>query len=174
MKRMISLLVYKLFLMWLPATNNTLWISKIIRKVRGAVAGGCFDQHGRNLNIERGADFGRGIGITIGDNSGVGENCSIRGPLEMGANIMMGPNVTILTSVHNTSRTDIPMNRQGYLPNKKVTIGDDVWIGTKAIILPGVTIGKGTIIGAGAVVTKDIPDYAVAVGVPARVIKYRK
>ena len=51
--------------------------------------------------------------------------------------------------------------------------GDDVWIGTRVIILPGVTIGKGVIIGAGAIVTKDIPEYAIAVGNPARVIKYR-
>lgn len=54
-----------------------------------------------------------------------------------------------------------------------VVIGDDVWIGTRVIILPGVKIGNGVIIAAGAVVTKDIPDYAVAGGVPAKVIKYR-
>ena len=56
----------------------------------------------------------------------------------------------------------------------QVTIGDDVWIGTRAIILPGVTIGNGVIIGAGAVVTKDVPDYAIVGGVPARVIRFRK
>lgn len=56
---------------------------------------------------------------------------------------------------------------------KKTTIGNDVWIGAKAVIIDGVTIGNGAVIGAGAVVTKDVPPYAVAVGVPARVIKYR-
>ena len=56
----------------------------------------------------------------------------------------------------------------------KVTIGNDVWIGMRSIIMPGVTIGNGAVIGAGAVVTKDVPDYAIVGGVPAKVIKYRK
>lgn len=55
-----------------------------------------------------------------------------------------------------------------------ITLGDDVWIGANSVILPGVTIGRGAVIGAGAVVTKDIPEYAIAVGNPARVIKYRE
>lgn len=174
MKRIVCLIIYKLFLAWLPATNNTMFISRIIRIIRSVIACGCFEYHGKNVNIEKRADFGRGTGIIIGNNSGLGVNCSIRGPLEMGDNIMMGPDVTILTSVHDTTRTDIPMNQQGFLPNKKVTIGDDVWIGARVIILPGVNVGKGTIIGAGAIVTKDIPEYAVVAGVPAKVIKYRK
>lgn len=174
MKRIVCLMLYKFFLVWLPATNNTLASSKLIRKLRSTVACGCFDHHGKNVNIEKGADFGRGEEIRIGDNSGLGINCSVRGPLDMGVNIMMGPDVTILTSIHDTTRTDIPMNQQGFLPNQKVTIGDDVWIGTRVIILPGVTIGEGVVIGAGAIVTKDVPDYAVVAGVPAKVIKFRK
>ena len=57
--------------------------------------------------------------------------------------------------------------------HQKVTIKNDVWIGANSVIMPGITIGNGSIIGAGAVVTKDVPDYAIAVGVPAKVIKYR-
>lgn len=174
MKRFFCLILYKMLLVWLPATNNTLTISKLIRKLRSAVACGCFDHHGKNINIEKGADFGRGSGVTIGDNSGIGVNCSVRGPLEMGKNIMMGPEVQIMTGMHNTERTDIPMNQQGFLELRKVTICDDVWIGTRVVIMPGVTIGKGAIIGACAVVTKDVPEYAVVVGVPAKVIKSRK
>ena len=174
MKRMICLVLYKLFFAWLPATNNTLTISKLIRRVRSFIACGCFDYHGKNINIEKGADFGRGMGISIGDNSGLGVNCVVRGPLKMGANVMMGPEVQIMTGKHNTTRTDIPMNQQGFLPLEEVVIGNDIWIGTKVIIMPGVTIGNGSIIGAGAVVTKDVPDYAVVAGVPAKVIKYRK
>lgn len=86
----------------------------------------------------------------------------------------MGPDVRIITINHKTERTDIPMKGQGVLSPQKVTICDDVWIGARVIILPGVTIGKGSIIGAGAVVTKDVPEYAVMGGVPARVIKFRK
>ena len=174
MKRIVCLLIYKICLVWLPSTNNSLPISKVIRKIRGRVAANCFDKHGRNINIEKGANFGRGNGIEIGDNSGIGVNCEVRGPLEIGKDVMMGPEVRIMTSSHNTSQTDIPMCQQGHLPKRKVTICDDVWIGTRVIILPGVTIGKGAIIGAGAVVTKDVPEYAVVAGVPAKVIKYRK
>ena len=66
------------------------------------------------------------------------------------------------------------MRLQGFSNVKPVVIGDDVWLGRRAIILPGVCIGNGSIIGAGAVVTKDIPPFSVAVGVPAKVIKDRK
>ena len=66
------------------------------------------------------------------------------------------------------------MNQQWSLPKQKVIIGDDVWIGTRVIILPGVRVGTGSIIGAGAVVTKDVPDYAIVGGVPAKIIKFRK
>ena len=174
MKRIVCLLIYKLFLSWLPSTNNSFFICKLIRKVRSGVACGCFDKHGKNINVEKKADFGLGNGISVGDNSGLGVNCEVRGPLVMGANVMMGPDVRIMTSKHNTSRTDIPMCQQGHLPKQQVTIGDDVWIGAGVTILPGLTIGTGSIIGTGAVVTKDVPEYSVVAGVPAKVIKYRK
>lgn len=174
MKRIVCLLIYKSFLVWLPSSNNSFFVSRWIRKIRSGVAGGCFDKHGRNINIEKNADFGKGNGIVIGDNSGLGVDCIVRGPLDIGANVMMGPDVRIMTVKHNTSRTDIPMNRQGHFPKQKVTIGDDVWIGARVVILPGITVGSGSIIGAGAVVTKDVPEYAVVAGVPAKVIKYRK
>lgn len=173
MKRIICLIIYKLFLIWLPSTDNSLKILIPIRKVRSLIAGGCFDSRGKNINVERCADFGTGKGITIGDNSGLGIHCKVRGPLEIGRDVMMGPDVMIITSTHETSNLSIPMNRQGFKTNQKVTIGNDVWIGARVIILPGVSIGNGVIIGAGAVVTKDIPDYAVVGGVPATVIKYR-
>lgn len=174
MKRIVCLIIYKLCLAWLPSSDNSLPISKIIRKIRGRIAVNCFDKHGSNINIEKGADFGRGNGIMIGNNSGIGVNCHVRGPLEIGKDVMMGPDCMVMTSSHNTKRTDIPMCKQGFLVKRKVTICDDVWIGARVIILPGITIGKGAIIGAGAVVTKDVPEYAVVAGVPAKIIKYRK
>ena len=87
---------------------------------------------------------------------------------------MMGEACHIYTRNHKTDRTDIPMCRQGFDGYKPVVISDDVWIGARVTILPGAKIGTGVIIGSGAVVTGEIPDYAVAGGVPARVIKYRK
>lgn len=174
MIKRLCLVIYYLLVKHLPATNNSLWISKRIQKIRLIIARNIFDYCGRNVNVEKGADFGSGNGIRIGDNSGIGVNCSVRGPLEIGDNVMMGPDVIIMTSSHNVESTLIPMNQQGSLPKQKVKICDDVWIGTRVIILPGVTIGEGTIIGAGAVVTKDVPDYAIVGGVPAKIIKYRK
>lgn len=86
---------------------------------------------------------------------------------------MMGPDVSILTHTHNIERTDIPMGQQG-MRVSEVIIGNDVWIGMRVVIMPGVRIGIGVVIGAGAAVTKDVPDYAVVGGVSARIIKFRK
>lgn len=82
----------------------------------------------------------------------------------------MGPDVTILT--HNIERTDIPMGQQG-MRVSEVVIGNDVWIGMRVIMMPGVKVGDGAVIGAGSVVTKDVPDFAIVGGVPAKVIRYR-
>lgn len=174
MKRILSLISYYAFARFLPVTNNGLKLSRVIRTIRRFTACSLFDYCGENVNIERKADFGSGKGIEIGNNSGLGVNCSVRGPLKIGANVMMGPDVIIMTSSHNFESVNVPMNQQGSLEKQKVTICDDVWIGVRAIVLPGVTIGQGAIIGAGAVVTKDVPEYAVVGGVPARIIKFRK
>ncbi len=69
--------------------------------------------------------------------------------------------------------TDIPISLQGYRPERAVTISDDVWIGRNAVVLPGVTIGRGAIVGAGAVVTHSVPDYAIVAGVPAKILRFR-
>ena len=86
---------------------------------------------------------------------------------------MMGTDVTIITRNHRFDRTDIPMMEQGFEEERPVYIGNDVWIGDRALILPGVHIGDGSIIAAGAVVTKDVPPYSIVAGVPARKIRDR-
>ena len=172
--KVLALIFYKLFLQYLPNTDTSRFGAKFIRKVRSSCASVLFDSVGKNINIERCADFGTGKGISIGNNSGLGIDSVVRGPLTIGDDVMMGRWVNIMTNSHETSRVDIPMNAQGSKPKRKVTIGSDVWIGNRVTILPGVTIGNGVIIGAGAVVTKDVPDYAVVGGVPARILKYRK
>ena len=92
--------------------------------------------------------------------------------MRIGDDVMMGPNVSIYTRNHAFERTDVPMNTQGVSDEKIVVIENDVWIGANSIILPGVTVSKGAIIGAGAVVTKDVPEYAIVGGNPAKVIKF--
>lgn len=165
------LIIYYGFARHLPASSSRPW--KWCRFVRRCICKGIFDHCGENVNIESGADFGRGSKINIGNNSGIGINCQVRGPLSIGDNVMMGPDVVILTSNHKYDRLDIPMCEQGYI-NNAVSIGNDVWIGQRAVILPGVHIGDGVVIAAGAIVSKDVSDYAIVGGVPAKIIKYRK
>jgi galactoside O-acetyltransferase len=109
---------------------------------------------GKNVRFGRYSQFNSSGGFTIGNN------------------VMMGPFVFVETANHRFDRLDAPVREQG-LEYAQVTINDDVWIGANSTILPGVTIGKGAVIAAGAVVTKDVPADAVVGGVPARVIKNR-
>ena len=111
----------------------------------------------------------------IGDNTWIGQNCFFHsaGEITIGKNVGIAPGVKILTSFHGEEGAEKPILFSD-LEFAEVIIGDDADIGIGAIILPGVKIGKGVQIGAGAIVTRDIPDYAVAVGNPAKVIRQRK
>ena len=171
-KHVVRLVVYYVIGRYLPTSSSH--FGRWSRPIRAWLCQGLFDACGKGVNVEHMANFGSGKGIILGDNSGLGVHCLGRGPLEIGSDVMMGPDVVILTSSHQFARTDIVMRKQGMLPLRKVKIGNDVWIGARVIILPGVTIGNGVIIGAGAVVTSDVPDYAIVGGVPAKVIRYRK
>lgn len=109
--------------------------------------------------------------IVVGNNFYMNAHCHILGEITFGDNVMLGPKVVIWGRDHSMDMGE-PMNQQPHL-NKPVKIGNDVWIGAGAIILKGVSIGDGAVVGAGSVVTKDIADYAVVVGNPAREIKKR-
>ena len=95
------------------------------------------------------------------------------GSVTIGDHVMMGPECVLLSHNHRFDRLDIPMCQQGFSEEQPIHIGNDVWIGTRAIILPGVTVGDHSVVGAGAVVTKDVPPYAVVGGVPAKILKMR-
>ena len=132
-----------------------------------------FARCGNHVRINYGACFGTGANIWLGENSSIAANAWIGNDTRIGNDVMMAPDVVILSNSHNFDRVDIPMRQQGAPPPRHVTIGDDVWIGTRVIILPGVKVGSHAILGAGAVVTKDVPGWAVIGGNPARVIRYR-
>lgn len=158
--------VYQLTAQWLPHHLS------FARALRRLCARCIAKKVGKNVNIEKGAHFTPDL--VIGDNSGVGINAEMNGPVTIGKDVMMGPEVIVYTSSHAHSRIDIPMMEQGFEEPKPVTIGNDVWIGRRAMIMPGVTIGDGCIIAAGAVVTRSTPPYTMVAGVPAKVVKNRK
>jgi len=95
------------------------------------------------------------------------------GGVEIGKNVLIGPNVQIISYQHNYKNKNIEIKKQGSI-KAKITIEDDVWIGASSIIMAGVTIYKGSVIGAGSVVTKDVEPYSVVVGTPAKRIKSRE
>lgn len=173
MNRILFYYLYSLLGKHLPAANSHFLGYSVVRRFRSSLACKCFEQHGNNVNIEKGAEFGRCNGISIGSNSGLGINCKCEGPLEIGNNVMMGPDVIIYTGNHEFSDVSQPIINQGMQKPQKVVIEDDVWIGARVIILPGVTIGAHSVIAAGAVVTKSIGPYSIAGGVLAKVIKSR-
>jgi len=113
--------------------------------------------------------------VEIGEKINIGANSFIYGygDIEIGDNTLIANQVEIIGGDHTFENVEVPMRFQGRSPSR-IVIGEDVWIGTHAIIVGGVTIGKGAVIGAGAVVNRDIPEYAIAAGVPARVVKSRK
>jgi len=170
-KKLICIMLYYFFARHLPCSDAPYAFGA--KKIRRALCKNIFDECSDDFNVEHGAFFGSGKGIRIGSRSGLGIHCRVQGPLIIGNNVMMGPDVMIYTSNHRFDRTDIPMIDQGNTEPKAVVIEDDVWIAARAIILPGVRIGKGAVIAAGAVVTKDVPPYTVVGGVPARKIKSR-
>lgn len=88
--------------------------------------------------------------------------------VRIGARVLFGPFVSIFAATHETG---VQSRRDGVEYAMPVVIGDDCWVGGNTTIMPGVTIGRGCTIGAGSVVTRDIPDFSVAVGSPARVVK---
>lgn len=116
-----------------------------------------------------------GEGLKIGNNSSIGPysyiGCS--GYIEIGDNVMFSPRVSIYAENHVFDHPDIPIKEQG-VKRSFVKIEDDCWIASNSVILAGVTIGKGSVVAAGSVVTKDVPPYSVVAGVPAKIIKTRK
>jgi acetyltransferase-like isoleucine patch superfamily enzyme len=108
--------------------------------------------------------------VTIGDNTRIGIHCTVIGPVCIGNNVNLAQGITVTALNHNFEDATKRIDEQG-ISTKPVIIGDDVWIGANAVILPGVTIGRHCVVAAGAVVTKDVPDNTLVGGVPAKVIK---
>ena len=125
---------------------------------------------GHNCSVHMHCFFDCAKNIVIGKNSVINAKCRLdnRGRINIGANVSISQDVLILTADHDVASADFAGR------NLSVNIGDYVWIGTRATILPGVNIGEGALIAAGAIVTKDVMPYSIVAGIPAKIIKMRR
>ncbi|WP_145325364.1 sugar O-acetyltransferase [Paenibacillus xylanexedens] len=135
---------------------------EILKKLLGST--------GENLGMEPNIRFDYGYNIHVGDHFYTNFDCTILDVCEVviGNNCLFGPGVHVYTATHPLDPTE---RNKGPEFGKPVKIGNNVWVGGRAIINPGVTIGNNVVVASGAVVTKDVPDNVVVGGNPARVIK---
>ena len=108
--------------------------------------------------------------VLIGDHTRIGLHNTVIGPVTIGNHVNLAQGITITALNHNFQDNNQRIDQQGITKNP-ITIGNDIWIGTNAVILPGVTIGDHSVVAAGAVVNKDVPPHSLVAGVPAKIIK---
>lgn len=166
------LIVYTLLFKHFPRSSLPIF-GKPSMKLRYLCCKQIFKKCGVGVNIECGASFGNGFELEIGNNSGLGRYCHVPPNIKIGNDVMMAPHVFVLDVNHDFERTDIPMNKQGYVKSEGTIIEDDVWIGMRVLIMPGKHVRKGSIVGAGCVLTKTFPEYSVIGGNPSRLIRNR-
>lgn len=157
-----------------------LFISRIWKIFRILLLRPAFKQYGRNFTFDPDGSYTFGT-ISVGDHVSLGQGpilLALCSQIQIGSHVMFGPEVTIRGGNHRIDMLGRFMNSVKNSEKRPeddlgVVIEDDVWVGTRAIILHGVTIGRGSVVAAGAVVTKSVPPYAIVAGVPAKVIKFR-
>lgn len=171
-KLIICYLLYYLVGYYLPLPDRWGIIGRISTSIRRILCRQLFNSTGRIFSVGKNVDFGYlGHLITCGNHANLGNYLKIKGngKLVMNDHIAMGDDITIITQDHKY----LEDSYEGFSVGD-VVIDNYVWIGDRAIILKGVHIGNHAIIAAGAVVTKDVPDFAIVGGNPAKVIKFRK
>ena len=131
---------------------------------------------GRPLGITPDVNFNNAHNIVIGERVSIGSRCFLwagpeNGRIVIGDDVLFGPDV-LMTAANYRYDDGAPVTKQR-MDEASIEVGDDVWLGARAIVLPGVTIGEGAIIAAGAVVRSDVPRFAIVAGVPAKVVGQR-
>lgn len=169
-KKVACYLVYRLFAKHIP--DDLDFVGRCGRALRRRVCRPLFRESEAVFSVGQGADFGNGANVILRDCANLGPYAFLSGDhatVTIGRHVMMGSQCIIICQNHRYLE-------EGYAgcEGKDVVIDDYAWIGHRVTILPGVRIGRHAIIGAGAVVSKSIPDYGIAVGNPARTIKLRK
>lgn len=172
MTRVFFLLIYYCFAQFLPSSYAPI-VGKLCNTIRVFCAKHIFLKCGKISTLDRRAYFGNGKDITIDDFSGIGANCTIPSNIVIGKYVMMAPEVYIIDNNHITNDPQTPMCFQGKTTKLATYIEDDCWICARAMIMPGRRIGKGSIVAAGAIVTKDVAPYSIVGGNPAKLIKKR-
>ena len=145
------------------STWRVWYVSKVLKLMP-------FDKRSK---IEYNVYLSNANGTTIGKNCRINENVFIQQAI-IGDNVLIAPNVSILSVSHNHDDVGIPIVDQGDSEPNPPIIGDNVWLGRNVVVMPGVRIGDGAIVGSGAVVTKDVSPFVIVGGVPAKVIKSRR
>ncbi len=126
---------------------------------------------GRSSVVESYCCINNAVGdVIIGDYTRIGLHCTVIGPICIGNHVNLAQGIVVTALNHNFNDNTKRIDEQG-VSTKPVVIGDDVWIGANAVVLPGVSIGQHSVVAAGAVVTQDVPAYTVVAGVPAKVVK---
>jgi acetyltransferase-like isoleucine patch superfamily enzyme len=121
--------------------------------------------------VEDFATINNGVGhVIIGNNTIIGIGCVIIGPVKLGNDVMLAQNIVVSGLNHGYEDVKTPTSKQA-VTCKEIVIEDEVWIGANCVITAGVKLGRHCVIGAGSIVTKDVPEFSVAVGNPAKVIK---
>jgi len=164
--------IYYSFACHLPRGDRWKIIGRISTRIRVFICKRLFRKTSGNFSVGKGVDFCYlGHLISLDKHANLGHFLQIKGngKVNFGKHISMGNDIIIITQNHKYSKDTY----DGYVVGD-VVIGDYVWIGDRAIILQGVNIGEHAIIAAGAVVTKDVPPYAIVGGNPAKIIKMRK
>ena len=168
---MIKIALYYILLSKLPSSRFTsvfsdlrVWYLSSVLKILNK--GTNKSMVGNNVYI------GRGNKLAIGSGARINENVYLE-KVTLGDDVLIAPNVAILSRMHEFSSMEVPISQQGYREEKAVIVGNDVWIGRNVVVMPGVSIGEGAIVGAGSVVTKDVEPYSIVGGVPAKLIRKR-
>lgn len=151
-------------------------LHRLFMDIKASVARGIFQYVGKNVNLRPRLKLTYMHNISIGDNSSIGDQNKIVAAdlVKIGNNVMMGPEIMIFTQNHQIPNSKNELLIKSFVVKKPVIIEDDVWIGARAIILPGAIIRKGSVVAAGSVVPgKEYKEYSILGGNPAKLIRRR-
>ncbi|MCI5160424.1 MAG: acyltransferase [Candidatus Electrothrix sp. AX5] len=171
LKKICCYLFYFFIAKHLPGRDQLSFIGEYSNILRSLVCKPLFLESAKIVRVGRGVDFDNGCFIAMKDHANIGDDCLLGGPcakIVIGKHVMIGKRCILINQNHTYSSEGFT-GKSG----EDIIIDDYAWLGHQVTVLAGVRIGCHAIIGAGAVVSKSVPDYAIAVGNPARIVKYR-